>query len=54
LLEVVLTRTPGVAPWKWALMIPLSRVNTGVSRQMATCGERLGTQVTHVLFLVHI
>jgi hypothetical protein len=41
LLEVVLARAAGVAPWKRTLMIPLSRVDAGVSGQMAARGESL-------------
>lgn len=52
LLEVILTRAAGITPRKWTPMIPLSRVDAGVSRQMPAGGKSLGTYVTHVLFLV--
>ena len=52
MLEVVLARAAGVTPWKRTLMIPLSRVDAGVSGQMAARGESLGTYVTHVLFFI--
>jgi hypothetical protein len=52
LLEVILARATGIAPRKWTLMIPLSCVDAGVSRQMPARGKSLGTYVTHVLFPV--
>ena len=52
LLEVILTRATGITPREWTLMIPLSCVNAGVSRQMPARRESLGTYVTQVLFLV--
>ena len=52
MLEVVLARAAGVTPWKRTLMIPLSRVDAGVSGQMAARGESLGTYVTHVLLFI--
>ena len=52
LLEVILTGAAGVTAWEWALVIPFSRVDAGVSRQMTARGESLGTYVTHVLFFV--
>jgi hypothetical protein len=52
LLEVILTRTTGITARKRTLMIPLSRVDAGMSRQMPAGSESLGTDVTHMLFLV--
>ncbi len=39
LLQIILSRASSFAPRKWALVVPLASMDTGVPGEVATCGE---------------